>query len=119
MVAELTAEGSSTREIAEVLGTSHTTIERDLTGTNVPDSPVEAVETVTNVPLDAVAVLAASDKVKAVLAKKHTGDEESYTPIEYLVSAAKLQAQIAVLIPLKSGHVIWHRRGQRSGGGRS
>jgi len=95
VVEELTAEGASTREIAEVLGTSHMTVARDLGVTNVTDSTVEDAETVTNVPLDAVAILTASDKVKAdVIAKLHTGDEESYTPTEYLESARKVMGTI-------------------------
>ncbi len=102
MVTELTAEGSSTREIAEVLGTSLTTIENDLRGNNLPDNPEKDGEIGNNLPLDAIAVLTASDKVKAdALAKLHTGDEESYTPIKYLDSGRKASGANCSLNPFE------------------
>lgn len=63
--AELTAEGESTRAIAEAIGTSHQTVMRDLAGPNVPKQQSVAQENKEDggpfgpTPIDAVAALAA------------------------------------------------------------
>jgi predicted transcriptional regulator len=50
-VAQLTAEGYSRRETGEILGVTHTTVERDLnSGTNVPKNASKRAKTGTNVP---------------------------------------------------------------------
>jgi hypothetical protein len=67
VVAELTADGSSTREIAEVLGVDHSTVARDAAVANATNLADTVDVSVANAPLDAVAVLAASDKVKAAV----------------------------------------------------
>jgi DNA-binding CsgD family transcriptional regulator len=66
-VAELTDQGHSQREIGEVLGVSQMTVSRDLAPeTNDSESPPEGVTSETNVsPVDAVATLAADEKLRA------------------------------------------------------
>ncbi len=71
-VAELSQEGESTREIAKVLGVSHTTTVRDLSGTNVPGDEIDAASDMddsadagTNVPpspIDTMAALAVTEE---------------------------------------------------------
>lgn len=61
-VADLSAEGESTREIAEVIGTSAETVRRDLLATNVADAPEDNDVNATNVAPDPEP---AADKRKA------------------------------------------------------
>jgi hypothetical protein len=70
----------STRQIAEVTGASHTTIERDLTGTNVPSSG-------TNVPVkdEVMADGPVSQTVRQLLSQSDQNDWR--TPRKFLDSA--------------------------------
>jgi hypothetical protein len=83
-VKELTADGHSNREIGQILGVDHQTINNDLRGENSPLPSKEssdsngADESIGEFsPLDAVAVLAANEKIRhAVEAKEKQADKE-------------------------------------------
>jgi len=77
-VAELAADGYSTRDIGEVLGVGNATAHRDIVSNETPstENPNEDVAEVeppvsNETPLDTVAALAATEEVKAAAEKKN------------------------------------------------
>jgi site-specific DNA-methyltransferase (adenine-specific) len=62
-VAELAAEGASTREIAEVIGVNNATVHRDLAVANATESQAKEADSVANAtaPLDAVAAISVTE----------------------------------------------------------
>ena len=96
-VRELAADGMSQRGIGEVLGVDAATVNRDVANATLADeSGNEIKDTNDNsaafaTPLDAVALLAADEKVKATARAAHvannSGNNEWYTPGEIIEAA--------------------------------
>ncbi len=98
-VAELSANGESTRAIADTLGVGSTTIHRDLAvpnGTKSPEYPQDIVPKGT--PLDAVAALAVDPMATSTAATAHVsnngGENEWYTPPAFIVAARSVMGSI-------------------------
>jgi DNA methylase len=92
-VKELAANGESTRSIGSVLGVHHATVERDLAGANAPQEPVSDDDSGANAPLDAIAALAADEKVRTAAKAAETRQANESK------RKANLQRQVSVELP--------------------